>query len=92
MIGEPLASVTLPRNAPESKSKALMEPSPKLPTNRALLKLPKPSKGAQAIPHGEFSTPLLANRWSRLPFVSKMSMKPRPGPGTSSVFAPLRLA
>jgi hypothetical protein len=46
VIGVPLASLTLPRNAPESKSKALTEPSPKLPTNSALLKSPKPSKGA----------------------------------------------
>src|SRR5437879_3196694 len=55
LICVPPASVTVPRNSPESKSKALMEPSPKLPTNNALLNFAKPSKGAQAIPHGEFS-------------------------------------
>src|SRR5262249_20504434 len=74
IIGVPLGSVTLPRNAPESKSKAFTEPSPRLPTNSALLKLPKFSKGAHAIPQGESSGPLLVNRLSRFPSVSKMSM------------------
>src|SRR5919201_4630049 len=54
-IGLPLASVTLPRNSPESKSKALIEPSPKLPTKSALSNAPKRSNGAHAIPHGELS-------------------------------------
>jgi hypothetical protein len=92
MIGWPPALLTLPRNAPESKSKALTEPSPKLPTNRALSKLPKPSKGAQAIPQGELSSPLLMNRRSRFPSVSKMSTNPFPGPATSSRLAASCLA
>src|SRR5207253_9406580 len=59
VIGVPLELLTLPRNAPESKSKAFTEPSPKLPTNRALLNSPNPWNGAQAIPHGEFNWPRL---------------------------------
>src|SRR5262252_8745779 len=74
VIGVLLASLTFPRNAPESKSNTLTEPSPKLPTNNPLLKSPKPSKGDQAIPQGELSGPWLVKRCSRFPSVSKMSM------------------
>src|SRR5207247_4674544 len=60
LMAFPAASRTLPRSLPESKSNASTAPSPKLPTNSALLNSPKPSNGAQAIPHGAFRAPRLA--------------------------------
>src|SRR5262252_4992672 len=84
VIGARLASLTAPRNSPESKSNALIEPSPKLPTNSALPNLPKPSKGDQAIPQGELSGPWLVKRFTSFPFVSYTSMNPCPAPGASS--------
>ena len=73
-----------PISSPLSKSKPVSSPLPKLPTISALLNFPNPWNGAHAIPHGELSSPLLANRLSSRPSVSKMSMNPCPGPARSS--------
>src|SRR6516225_11099409 len=50
-IGWRLASFSSPAKRPLCGLKALMWPSPKLPTRRSLLKLPK-SEGASAMAHG----------------------------------------
>src|SRR3989441_8104841 len=75
-----------PRNAPVSRLKPLMRPSPKFPIRRARLNLPK-CPGARAMPHGEFSGPLETSRRNMLPAVSNTSTKPWPGPARSSCFA-----
>jgi hypothetical protein len=48
--------------------------------------------GASARPQGELSAPWAAKRDSRLPSKSKVSMKPWPGPATSSCFFEFSLA
>src|SRR5919197_419363 len=88
VIGAPLELLTLPRKSPESKSNALIVPSPKLPTRSALSKPPKPSNGAQAIPHGELSSPLLVNRCSSLPCESELSIAITAWVGSTLLFQP----
>ena len=48
-IGVLPASFTVPRKSPESKSNALILPSPKLPTKSALSKLPKRQREVVAL-------------------------------------------
>src|SRR5436190_1910502 len=62
---------------------AWIVPSPKLPTSRSPLNVPKLS-GAFARPHGASSCPRVATRWRRLPSRSNASTKPSPWPSTSS--------
>src|SRR5947207_2837016 len=89
VIGGPSAACSWPRgrSSPSPRkcpgSKALMWPSPKLPTSRSPLNVPK-SAGATASPHGELSRPVEATRRSRLPSVSKAFTNPCPTPATSS--------
>ena len=64
-------------------AKALMRPSPKLPTSTPLLSVPKLA-GARARPQGELSVPREAMRCIRFPFVSKTSTNPFPAALTSS--------
>ena len=52
-IGLPFRSERTPRKAPVVGSKALILPSPKLPTSRSLLNCPKPA-GARVTPQGAF--------------------------------------
>src|SRR5205823_11787297 len=75
----PLKSVRVPRKAPVAGSYALILPSPKLPTNRSLLKLPKLA-GASTTPQGEFrwDSPAATNYLMKLPFASKMATAPAP--------------
>src|SRR5262249_26950556 len=52
----PAVSASWPRKAPVVRLKALIRPSPKLPTSSAWLNGPK-SSGATAMPQGELSVP-----------------------------------
>ena len=68
------------------RSKALMVPSPKLPTRRSLENSPK-LDGASARPLGASSGPPEAMVLIKLPLVSNSATRPRPRPGTSSCLA-----
>src|SRR5437588_7413307 len=72
-----------PRKSPEVGAKALIRPSPKFPTNKALLNLPKLA-GARARPQGEFRVPPVAKRRTKSPSALKTSTNPTPAPATSS--------
>jgi hypothetical protein len=71
-IGVPPESDKVPRKAPVLILKALMVPSPKLPTSRAWLNVPK-FAGALAMPHGEFSGPCDNSRRMNFPLALKTS-------------------
>src|SRR5689334_19244875 len=80
-----------PRNWPVAGLKALIRPSPKLPTRMSPPKAPK-AAGASVTAHGELSGPWLASRCSRVPSGAKTSTKPLPGPASSSCLAASCLA
>jgi len=63
--------------------KALIFPSPKLPTSNVPPSVPKPL-GTAVTAHGEFNTPPEFRRRRNVPSVLKTSTKPFPGPASSS--------
>ena len=72
LIGLPSLFFSVPWKAPVRGSKALIAPSPKLPTSRSPLNGPK-CRGATARPQGAFRGPCETSRRSRWPLVSKTS-------------------
>src|SRR5580704_6720962 len=68
-IGLPEGSCSVPRRFPLVTSKALILPSLKFPTSKALAKVPKLG-GAIAIPQGEFSGPFEIKCLTKFPLVS----------------------
>src|SRR5215469_17732195 len=72
-----VVSISCPTNLPVVRLKPLMRPSPRFPTSRSLLNVPK-FDGARASPQGLLRVPPFARVLILLPDRSKISTAPEP--------------